>query len=57
MLQLVYTKTILETHTVTCSTVPAPVTASATCTNPNAGATQTVAGQASVAGFACVSPV
>ncbi|KAH8723064.1 hypothetical protein GQ44DRAFT_828487 [Phaeosphaeriaceae sp. PMI808] len=54
---LVYVKTILETHTTTCSTVAPPVTKSDTCTNPNAGATQTVDGGATpVAGFTCTTP-
>ncbi|KAF2274277.1 uncharacterized protein EI97DRAFT_444282 [Westerdykella ornata] len=54
---LVYTKTIYETHTTTCSTTPPPVTVSdAPCTNPKPD-TITITTKTSVAGFTCTSPV
>jgi len=51
------TKTIYESTTVFCSTTAAPVSGTATCDNPSAGATLTVdGGTATVSGFDCPSP-
>ncbi|KAF1955624.1 hypothetical protein CC80DRAFT_549314 [Byssothecium circinans] len=53
----VITKTVFETLTTSCSTTPAAVTATATCTNPGSAAIETVkGGTTAVAGFTCATP-
>lgn len=54
--QVVYVKTVYETHTATCTTIPAEVTAEASCDDPKVGATKTVNSTKEIAGFTCPTP-